>query len=433
MTTPKTTMTTHPAQRLLARLFLACALTTVLTLPLPLNALSPYAPPTPATETTSSPTTDASTQGHSLLPPDTAAPLVIPTTGLEHWVTVTAYYSPLPGQSWYVTGSYEGDIRLNGQGTHAADGTPVFPGLLAAAPRIPYGTTICLPGFGCGTKHDTGQAIVNQGDRSLATYDRVDVWAGWGEPGLRRAVDWGVQSVPATLFPPQSGLVDYFPLNGPLGQTPALTTPTAHWSQQPLSVGSRGPTVRQLQSFLRTGDHFHHDLTDYFGPVTRSALQQFQQAHSLPQSGTADAPTRQVIAQQLSALPRPTPPDPLPFTSPTAEPPTLPSTDTPPLTQGAYGYEVYALQYQLGELGFLTHAASGYFGQHTHAALVAFQLHHDLIPSADVSVAGWFGPLTARTLAAQQAATPTRADFTNFESTLQSSLTPSTSPETTLD
>jgi len=29
---------------------------------------------------------------------------------------VTAYYSPLPDQEYYITGNYEDELRLNGQG-----------------------------------------------------------------------------------------------------------------------------------------------------------------------------------------------------------------------------------------------------------------------------------------------------------------------------
>jgi hypothetical protein len=36
----------------------------------------------------------------------------------EKTFIVTAYYSPIPGQSYYLKGSYEADIRLNGKGTH---------------------------------------------------------------------------------------------------------------------------------------------------------------------------------------------------------------------------------------------------------------------------------------------------------------------------
>jgi len=51
------------------------------------------------------------------------APVTVPTTepdtGDRKFI-VTAYYSPLPGQKKYSTGSYSGDIRLNGEGTHGA-------------------------------------------------------------------------------------------------------------------------------------------------------------------------------------------------------------------------------------------------------------------------------------------------------------------------
>lgn len=36
----------------------------------------------------------------------------------ERTFVVTAYYSPLPNQEKYLRGSYEADIRLNGNGTH---------------------------------------------------------------------------------------------------------------------------------------------------------------------------------------------------------------------------------------------------------------------------------------------------------------------------
>ena len=45
---------------------------------------------------------------------------------------ISAYYSPVVEQMKYVTGSYEGDIYLNGGGVHGADGTPVYPGMIAA-------------------------------------------------------------------------------------------------------------------------------------------------------------------------------------------------------------------------------------------------------------------------------------------------------------
>ena len=84
--------------------------------------------------------------------------------------TITGYYSPLPNQDFYITGDYAAEIRLNGKGTHAADGTPVYPGMMAGAGSLDYGTVICLPNFGCGKIHDRGQAIVEKGERKLAQH-----------------------------------------------------------------------------------------------------------------------------------------------------------------------------------------------------------------------------------------------------------------------
>ena len=53
---------------------------------------------------------------------------------------ISAYYSPLPCQEKYTTGSYEGDIRLNGSGVNSADGTPVYPGMIAAPKTYSFGT-----------------------------------------------------------------------------------------------------------------------------------------------------------------------------------------------------------------------------------------------------------------------------------------------------
>jgi hypothetical protein len=57
---------------------------------------------------------------------------------------VTAYYSPLPNQSFYLKGSYEADIRLNGNGTHGASGKEVYPGMIAAPKTYAFGTQVYL-------------------------------------------------------------------------------------------------------------------------------------------------------------------------------------------------------------------------------------------------------------------------------------------------
>lgn len=67
---------------------------------------------------------------------------------------VTAYYSPLPDQSFYLKGSYEADIRLNGNGTHGASGKEVYVGMLAGPKTYAFGTKVYLEGLGIGTVDD---------------------------------------------------------------------------------------------------------------------------------------------------------------------------------------------------------------------------------------------------------------------------------------
>jgi len=113
---------------------------------------------------------------------------------------VTAYYSPLPNQSFYLKGSYEADIRLNGNGTHGASGKAVYEGMLAGPKTYAFGTKVYLEGLGIGTVDDRGGAIVSAGSRGYDA-DRLDIWMGQGEEGLRRALSWGKRSVMGNIIP----------------------------------------------------------------------------------------------------------------------------------------------------------------------------------------------------------------------------------------
>ncbi len=111
---------------------------------------------------------------------------------------VTAYYSPLPGQQTYYRGSYEADVRLNGNGTHGASGTPVFTGMIAAPKTYAFGTQIFFDWLGLGTVQDRGGAIVDAYVRGQA-YDRIDIWMWYGETALKRTIAWGRRTVKWTM------------------------------------------------------------------------------------------------------------------------------------------------------------------------------------------------------------------------------------------
>ena len=73
---------------------------------------------------------------------------------------VTAYYSPLPDQNFYLKGNYEAEKILNGNGTNGASGKPVFVGMIAAPKTYNFGTRIDFEGLGVGIVEDRGGAIV---------------------------------------------------------------------------------------------------------------------------------------------------------------------------------------------------------------------------------------------------------------------------------
>lgn len=180
---------------------------------------------------------------------------------------VTGYYSPLPNQTRYATGTYEGDIRLNGEGVHAADGTQVFPGMIASPRDIPFGTKIFIPGIGVGEVHDRGGAIIA---------NRLDVWMGYGEEGLRRALGWGIREVQATVFgidPSKPVAIDITKL--PMAKDYGLFVRTKYFRHD-LTMSDQGGEVEELQRFLKQLGYFQSEITGLYGEETKRAVLQFQ-------------------------------------------------------------------------------------------------------------------------------------------------------------
>ena len=99
----------------------------------------------------------------------------------------TAYYRPVKGQRKYVTGSYLGDVQLNGSGT-TRSGKWAKIGYLSADLRYnPVGTKfrVVIDGndFGIWTVEDKGGAI--KGPR------RFDFFVGENDTGRIAAQSWG--------------------------------------------------------------------------------------------------------------------------------------------------------------------------------------------------------------------------------------------------
>jgi 3D (Asp-Asp-Asp) domain-containing protein len=97
----------------------------------------------------------------------------------EVYLFATGYYHPEEDQDFYVTGSYEEDLELNGQGI-TASGKNIKRGYVAVDPSvIPLGTVFHTEEYGILKAEDTGGHIKG---------NRIDIFAGNGEDGLVKAL-----------------------------------------------------------------------------------------------------------------------------------------------------------------------------------------------------------------------------------------------------
>ena len=100
-------------------------------------------------------------------------------------VLVSAYYKPERGQEDYATGSYRGDMKLNG-GKKTSSGKIPQIGMVAVDPKIiPLGSQLYIPKLDLyAIAEDTGGDIKGH---------RVDVFTGSGDWGLEKAKKIGRQ------------------------------------------------------------------------------------------------------------------------------------------------------------------------------------------------------------------------------------------------
>lgn len=120
-----------------------------------------------------------------------------PKVNQEGYFIVTAYYSPLPGQSKYSTWSYESEIKLNGWWNTASWKKPSV--WTIAAPRnYLFWTKIELEWFWVWVVEDRWWAIVNSWDR-WHLHDRLDIWMWYWDEARERTRAWWVRTVKWTI------------------------------------------------------------------------------------------------------------------------------------------------------------------------------------------------------------------------------------------
>ncbi len=107
---------------------------------------------------------------------------------------VTAYYSPLPNQDYYLKWNYEDEIKLNWRWIRWASWLDVFNWMLAWPSKYPFWTKIYLEWFWTWVIADRGWAIVEAWERWYDV-DRIDVWMWQWDAWLKKALSWGKRRV----------------------------------------------------------------------------------------------------------------------------------------------------------------------------------------------------------------------------------------------
>ena len=112
----------------------------------------------------------------------------------ETYFIVTAYYSPLPNQKRYTTWTYTWDVRLNWKWHTTASWKWVYTWILAAPSKYPFWTKIYFEWFWIWVIEDRWWAIVKAWKRWFE-HDRIDIWMGYWDEWLQRALNWGTRII----------------------------------------------------------------------------------------------------------------------------------------------------------------------------------------------------------------------------------------------
>jgi len=298
-------------------------------------------------------------------------------------MVISAYYSPLPDQERYVTGSYDGDVRLNGSGVNGADGTAVYPGMVAAPSGYPFGFKMIIPGIGTVAVHDRGGAIKG---------NRLDIWMGYGDKGLKRALNWGKRTVNVEMLGLSSTVKESVYLEGFYKAEKLVRKATRVTRMFPEDIWyqSEGERVTKLQEALGQLGYFNGEINGFYGDETLEAIFSFQVKNRIISdwsdlgAGHCGVQTRATLERALNSL---------------NDVPVKKRTGTSvvfsrPMKLGDKGGEVIRLQEELRNLSFLRIVPTGNFGEITEHAVFKFQQRSGLVKTMSDDGAGVVGPKT---------------------------------------
>lgn len=292
---------------------------------------------------------------------------------------ISAYYSPVPGQSRYATGTYEGDIRLNGGGVMTASGTPVATAqgaFVAAPPCMPFGTQLDIEGLGTHQVLDRGGAIKG---------NRLDIWMGYGDVGLKNALTWGKRTVFVSVNG-QTGTPSNFSFDTGKDSLKIYQVTSAqdpYVFPRDLAFGDTGEDVARLQQILKDLAFYKNDVTGAYDSNTKLAVESFNIANGVIKPSNVNETGRFGSTSVAS----------LKFAVVQNREKYFKNMATRNLGRGSKGEDVKKLQELLLSLG-LINSITGVYDAETVKAVLAFQIAEGVLKSDSDQGAGYFGPMT---------------------------------------
>lgn len=300
--------------------------------------------------------------------------------------------------------------------------------MLAAPKSYGFGTVIHLEGLGTGTVDDRGGAIVEAGERDQE-FDRIDVWMGYGEDGLRRAIAWGRRTLVGHVVQDArdsagASTIDIASVPKAPASSLVPKSPEERVWNQPIGPKSSPDLVRALSTKLALSGYLPAGPRDLFDPEIQFALIRLQNDFSLisgpsdPNAGYYGPATRKAlrkayetamsdraeVEKELDSFSAELGKNVARFAKETnSVKNALEAVGIP--KDGEVGPHIRTLQEALLHLGYLQAKPTAIFGPKTREAIAKFQIENGLILTKADSNAGKFGPLTRSKLVAVLAKT----------------------------
>lgn len=344
---------------------------------------------------------------------------------------VSAYYSPLPWQEFYLHGSYEDEVKMNGEGATTSSGKSVQIGFIAAPKERPFGTrvhinqSITLGGKPVkfdfhGTIQDRGGAI-----HSASRLPRLDIYVGKGQEWLCRAINFGVQTLYVD-FDTNTSLPDTTSLDmisssckNPHNERVWLASGTKTAFDpfnMPIWIGSDEEDIKIVQKLLTRTNAYSWPIDGKYNNTLIETILQFQIKHGIVQdknqdwAGTYGPKTRWLLRALVSWELNKTNNQIVTNTTNTKNviiAPTndnkddnkdkVPTSPTPTQVLSEMG-DVREIQEKLKDLGFFTSDIDGIYNKRLVDTIFAFQLEKKIVANAEDPGAGYFWPVTRSAL-----------------------------------